>query len=388
MQRSPSTMLPQVRVSSFGQRGIGHRVTAPPGMVTHVPSLVECNKGQSQPPRAQPQLPSPQPTPKIQPALQRLPRFRPPVFENSNGVLPLPDSPGSTPRHRDTEIVLKSLPLVCPQVYDDDAPLSGGKVSSLGREAEPEPEQPTAEPLTRYPAGSCVEYKSRSSGLWILARVEGFSESTQTYKLDVQPHAQPVRVRPRGAAEVAEDAFQEPNLFLDKGIGAEKLNLQSYVHDSASYHNSLVGGGRATMPALRGHGSALIEPVSVQRRQPSTEESMTAVADLASLHRRQPTLRDGKLGVAFPAIPLPHLVDLGRKCAKESGVQEDHELSCADESQLMLVTTILEEQILRMKNEIQLLHDRMMQEAALKDRYFTELCICREQLQRVRAASR
>lgn len=50
-----------------------------------------------------------------------------------------------------------------------------------------------------FPVGSIVEYRSRSSGQWIFARVEGFDEANQMYRLDVQPHAQPDRVRARGA---------------------------------------------------------------------------------------------------------------------------------------------------------------------------------------------
>merc|ERR1719482_1604870 len=48
-----------------------------------------------------------------------------------------------------------------------------------------------------FAVGSFVEYKSRSSGLWILAKVEAHDASSNTYRLDVQPHAHADRVRHR-----------------------------------------------------------------------------------------------------------------------------------------------------------------------------------------------
>mmetsp|Transcript_58296 Transcript_58296/g.130185 ORF Transcript_58296/g.130185 Transcript_58296/m.130185 type:complete len:279 (+) Transcript_58296:56-892(+) len=101
------------------------------------------------------------PTPnncKIQPQLQNLPRFQPPDFEGEDGQLPRPDSPCSTPRAGDT---------------------SHGNLQDAG------PFSPSA----------FVEYRSRSSGQWILAKVESFCAETQTYRLDVQPYAPADRVR-------------------------------------------------------------------------------------------------------------------------------------------------------------------------------------------------
>merc|ERR1719345_607694 len=51
-----------------------------------------------------------------------------------------------------------------------------------------------------FAVGSFVEYKSRSSGNWILAKVEAYEESSNHYRLDVQPHAHPDRVRARAQA--------------------------------------------------------------------------------------------------------------------------------------------------------------------------------------------
>merc|ERR1712190_81294 len=62
-----------------------------------------------------------------------------------------------------------------------------------------------------------VEYKSRSSGLWILARVEGYSASSNMYRLDVQPHARPDRIRQRQSIEIPQerDACQELQQVVD-----------------------------------------------------------------------------------------------------------------------------------------------------------------------------
>lgn len=108
---------------------------------------------------------------KIQPQLQQLPRFRPPAFEGENGALPCPDSPGSTPR-------------------------SGRKLANSKPNVN---EAKVDEKTGLFLPGSIVEYKSRSSGQWIPAKVENYDEANATYRLDVQPHANPDRVRARGS---------------------------------------------------------------------------------------------------------------------------------------------------------------------------------------------
>lgn len=106
------------------------------------------------------------PTPnKIQPQLQNLPRFQPPDFEGKDGQLPLPDSPCSTPREASEAV--------------SDAP----------------------EDMGPFPPMSFVEYKSRSSNQWILAKVESYNADTQSYRLDVQPYAPAERVRARRGAK-------------------------------------------------------------------------------------------------------------------------------------------------------------------------------------------
>lgn len=109
------------------------------------------------------------PTPsKIQPQLQNLPRFQPPDFAGEDGQLPRPDSPCSTPREAAQEAL-------------SDCP----------------------EEVGPFPAMTFVEYKSRSSNQWILAKVESYNADTQSYRLDVQPYAPADRVRARRAAKRA-----------------------------------------------------------------------------------------------------------------------------------------------------------------------------------------
>eukprot|EP00930_Biecheleria_cincta_P096718 TRINITY_DN88525_c0_g1_i1.p1 TRINITY_DN88525_c0_g1~~TRINITY_DN88525_c0_g1_i1.p1 ORF type:complete len:286 (+),score=75.02 TRINITY_DN88525_c0_g1_i1:56-913(+) len=102
---------------------------------------------------------------KIQPSLQNLPRFQPPDFEGADGQLPRPDSPCSTPRDDEAEAWNPNSP-------DED--ISGP-----------------------FAPGTFVEYKSRSTGQWVVGKVESFDVANQTYRLDVQPHAQADRVRAR-----------------------------------------------------------------------------------------------------------------------------------------------------------------------------------------------
>jgi len=113
-----------------------------------------------------------QPVVRQTPALHELPRFQPPDFEDANGMLPLPDSPGSEHSVQESAEILRP--------------------------------------------GTFVEYKSRSSELWILARVESFNESTRTYCLDVQPHAHADRVRPRGGGKSLTHELPQPTFSVRK----------------------------------------------------------------------------------------------------------------------------------------------------------------------------
>jgi len=220
----------------------------------------------AQPPAAAPGAPT---SGKIQPHLQNLPKFQPPKFENINGVLPCPDSPGSTPREDAEEDALPAIPSSVPSmrggqmecgsnlstsagepdgchvapvatlqpsapdfpshappsdpqawaggmsevtlqdfkkevrcVTKEEAPLPVSKPKRSSRAPPKEvdggaPMHSSRQHHQQHAIGSFVEYRSRSSGAWLLARVEGYDEKTQTYRLDVQPHAAAERVRPR-----------------------------------------------------------------------------------------------------------------------------------------------------------------------------------------------
>lgn len=124
---------------------------------------------------------------KIQPQLQNLPRFQPPDFEGADGQLPRPDSPCSTPRGDEAE----------------------GFSSAAWNAADEDLSGPFA-------PGTFVEYKSRSTGQWVRGKVESFDAANQTYRLDVQPHAQADRVRARRSslppAADADHALEEPRI--------------------------------------------------------------------------------------------------------------------------------------------------------------------------------
>lgn len=132
------------------------------------------------------------PTPsKIQPQLQNLPRFQPPDFEGEDGQLPRPDSPCSTPREATQEAL-------------SDCP----------------------EELGPFPAMTFVEYKSRSSNQWILAKVESYNADTQSYRLDVQPYAPADRVRARRAAKRAGAQVEDEVPAVACRVETEKASLE------------------------------------------------------------------------------------------------------------------------------------------------------------------
>lgn len=221
---------------------------------------------------------------------QYLPRFQPPSFEGANGMLPCPDSPGSTPRG-----------------VGSDAPAE--RIDTNGQ----------------FALGTIVEYKSRSSGSWIAAKVEGFDESTQTYRLDVQPHARPDRVRPR--------------------ICGDSMTVEWGTPKSEPF---VVRGERGDFGERGGRGCAPAE---------------------AQLPR--------------------HYIECGQTAAAEATGAAEERSGKADGNSSWLVVEVeaLKKKVLRLQTENEALHERLMQEAALKDQYFSELCVCHEQLLRARGST-
>jgi len=252
---------PQYGMPVIGARPpVAHYVTAVPAMhaamgSVAVPSPLPATPVAHAPPPA---------AAKGQPAqLWNLPRFQPPAFEGANGALPCPDSPGSTPRDADDdECQVTAAPATDP--------------STIGKTV-----------VGDYVIGSLVEYKSRSSGLWILARVEGFDDKLQTYRLDVQPNAKPERIRPRTDAGALQGSDEQ-------------------VHDS------------------RGPGGL--------------QQSYSDVAEAVGT-----------------ASPPPAPVDASTEA---------------------------------LRREVAQLQERLAYEIAMKERYYAELCACREQLQRASATQR
>jgi hypothetical protein len=59
-----------------------------------------------------------------------------------------------------------------------------------------------------------------------------------------------------------------------------------------------------------------------------------------------------------------------------------------DTTRLVAENGTLRQQVARLQSEKEALQERLRQESALKDRYFSELCICHEQLQRHRSTPR
>lgn len=150
-----------------------------------------------------------------------LPRFQPPCFEGANGVLPCPDSPGSSSQgSRVRESDLNPGPACTPPHRDrapnngavPEAPLCGSDEMDVGKQ----------DIFNRYPIGALVEYKSRSSGTWILSHVEGYDEKTGVYRLTVQPNAKPERIRPHyGGVNVAPGGQQGEQTSQDYGSKEE-----------------------------------------------------------------------------------------------------------------------------------------------------------------------
>lgn len=265
------------------------------------------------------------PTPshaKIQPQLERLPRFKPPSFEGLNGALPCPDSPGSTPRGGECG----SKELAAASAFDEGVFATSSAEAFQAAETQIAPPRdedhlPVSKLGQPFAKGSIVEYKSRTSGHWIVAKVEGFEESSGNYRLDVQPHAPAGRVRSRALVE---------NMCKE----ADELALAQ----------EKVTAGRS-----REHGS----DAAASSVQPSSAREV-------DWSRPQSASGDQQMG--------------------KSGESD------LNASRLMAENEALRKQVARLQSENEALQERLVLEAAQKDRYFSELCVIHEQ-QRVRASS-
>jgi len=319
---------------------------------------------------------------KMQPQLQHLPRFQPPCFEDYNGNLPCPDSPGSTPRDDDEEpqadsSVREELP---PPPRREHVPGEGrsrskrstesyaAREADSGRTSEASHAVPSILASLDRPAifapGSFVEYKSRSSGAWILAKVEDWNESSQTYRLDVQPHAHVDRVRPRNS-EHHHDAFphereRDVRNERDGAGGRERHGRHREQREHAADH------GR-------------------ERDSGHDRHEATPFQNGYSHHRAVDN-------VLQP--PISTLADLRAEeghCAnsmlRDVEYFQDQAVN-AYTGRLFTEIESLKQQVMQLQSENEMLQERVKHEAAQKDCYFSELCACHEQLNRARGTPR
>lgn len=460
MQHYASAAVPQIRAAGAAPAQYG--IATPSGPVEHkkiIPPARLPVAGRFEAPaphavaavvQAVPTAVAAAPTPapatvppaKITPQLQHLPKFQPPCFEGANGSLPLPDSPGSTPREGNstsgpagsgagpcvtvnatgstgggssvvaaavaagvssdsvpgvptpTAAVLSAPvpmgpgplgPILAPPatcalteqrpaqmvaqalVAEDERPSLASQAQRLANASEtaapsaapaamggPSPPAPAAVaameriPATPYAVGSIVEYKSRSSGQWILAKVDGYDEVNHTYKLDVQPHAHPDRVRPR-----------------QHGPGV-----------SVSQHSEHAPDASAEQAASVGHGGVeLTRPLGYQSHHS---------ASTVSRDGRHHTLRPCGGDAVSPRVDRRSAPE--SRSAEADGSTGRHQADALQEAWKKI--EFLTKQVARLEAEKEQLHDKVLQEAALKDRYLSELSLCHEQMSRMRSTPR
>lgn len=176
-----------------------------------------------------------------------------------------------------------------------------------------------------FQAGTLVEYKSRSSGKWILAKVLGYDDAGQSpwYRLDVQPRADPQRVRARGSggpddgspnsgekktspaagpagavAPSSADTTNRPG-SLSKGALATTTSLvpSSYLPPSST--NAAAGGSEFPRTAAA--------PEAVTGRPPTSEEIRKAVHEAAVSSSPPPPGGPGAVDTSISASKAPLL---------------------------------------------------------------------------------
>jgi len=410
MQHFPASV-PPIRAASAAQYGIA----TPSGPVIPASRLPLAGRHVHAPAPAPAATSSTPTSSKIQPQLQHLPRFQPPSFESANGTLPCPDSPGSTPREEEES---QRMTPDCPSASDiypskerhTPQPLQSSLVpGSSERQAQERqtPDRPAdrphqelttpaasardddvggAQPPSKskrpskeelpgdahkqnayqdrsshghqdrcgsFAVGSFVEYKSRSSGLWILAKVEGYDEGSQTYRLDVQPHAHVDRVRPRGGER------PDPEPLPRELTSVSDARKHSQAHQNGYYQH-----GMEPTPQLPPLAAVPLPTAPLKEAKSGTPESRQ---DLMS------PFADKRSGEALSELP-EHFLEGSEAGRILTEVQKENEA--------------LRSQLSRLQSDNDALQERLMQEIGLKDRYFNELCLCHEQMQRVRNTPR
>lgn len=339
-------------------------------------------------------VPVPAPATKMQPQLQHLPRFQPPSFEGADGLIPCPDSPGSTPRgdeefSREEESVTHSI-----------ATSVVGASTQNQKEASLEVLPEAIEETNRapFPVGSFVEYKSRSSGHWILAKVEAYEEVANSYKLDVQPHAHPDRVRhrqPHSAAMAMDHSSQDPefNTAGDRNTKRER----NAAHERSGRDRD------SSRDAVTARERDVVRESDLGQEYDSHERNLGWERDVARAdfdvagdggqEMVGPSNVEalGQVTALMPSSyptftpPTSENVQQTESFKDTSAVGSDFNSYGAPER--LSEVEVLKQQVALLHAEKSELQDCLRQEKSLKDRYFSELCVCHEQLQRLRGST-
>lgn len=93
-----------------------------------------------------------------------------------------------------------------------------------------------------FPKGCAVEYHSRSSDTWIHARVQSVDLATNTYCLEVHPHAPVERVRLR--RELLDKPGLVPEL-LEQGFTEEQASMAAHQCSSLEAAMNWLNGSRS-----------------------------------------------------------------------------------------------------------------------------------------------
>lgn len=144
-----------------------------------------------------------------------------------------------------------------------------------------------------------VEYQSRSSGRWLQAKVEGFNEGNQTYRLDVQPNAAVDRIRPCSGTT---DGSPPPSSLSNSPAGSPIRDVEGVPPPPPQ--NTPPRQPPLTVPALSAPATQLLP-----WPQPAPEQ-------LATSPSRSPTPlpRPAALGAQLPSpsgSPTPALREAG-----------------------------------------------------------------------------
>mmetsp|Transcript_97668 Transcript_97668/g.173984 ORF Transcript_97668/g.173984 Transcript_97668/m.173984 type:complete len:350 (+) Transcript_97668:56-1105(+) len=260
--------------------------------------------------------PTPTTNAKIQPQLQNLPRFQPPVFEGVDGQLPRPDSPSSTPRGDDA------------QAESSEAPV-------------------------QFAAGSFVEYKSRSSGQWITAKVEAYDAASQIYKLDVQQNAQADRVRAKRSSNVPQT---EAGAGSPEHPGAAGASGRSSV--DATPTRSAGKTPDQAQPPQRGVAA---------RGQMGYEEIHPTQTDHFKVPVPEPAAE------AAPQLQMQQQLHQQQMQRMQQMQQQMQQIPSPNQSLLEQEVEVLRKRVAALESENLALKEQVMHEASLKDRFRQEL---------------